>query len=85
MKTLNLPSQNITYATDHLFSQFVSVKTPSTLIITNGVGRIVDYPANSQLLEADHYFLGGHNHRLNDDEIAAITAAGFGDLIVDVS
>jgi len=54
MKTLDLPSQDITYATDYLFSRFVSVKTPSTLIITNGVGRIVDYPANSQLLEADH-------------------------------
>lgn len=84
MKTLNLPFQNITYARDNLFGRTVRIKTPSTLIITNGVGQIVDYPGNTRLLDADYYFLGGHNHTLSDDEIAAITAAGFGDLIVDV-
>lgn len=85
MKTLNLPSQKLTYALDPLFSRFVRIDTPSSLVITNGVGRIVNYPGNTELLDADYYFLGGHNHRLSDDEIAAITAAGFGDLIVDVS
>lgn len=85
MKTLNLPFQNITYAEDDLFGRFVRIKTPSSLVITNGVGRIVSYPQQSLLNDADFYFLGGHEHRLNDVEIAAITDAGFGDLIVDVS
>lgn len=85
MKILNLPSVDITYATDDLFGEFVRIPTPKSLIITNGVGRITDYPANSELLAADYYFLGGHYNVLNEDEIAAVTAAGFGDLIVDVS
>jgi hypothetical protein len=84
MKTLNLPSQDITYARDNLFGRTVRIPTPSTLIIKNGVGQILDYPGNTLLLDADFYFLGGHNHTLSDDENAAITAAGFGDLIVDV-
>jgi hypothetical protein len=46
------------------------------------VGEIGDFFAQEQIRLADHYFGGGRRHELTPDEEAAVTAAGYGDLIV---
>jgi hypothetical protein len=52
-------------------------------VITGGVGKFVSYPLHTELLAADYYFLGGHYNELDDDQVTAITNAGFGDYVKD--
>jgi len=84
MKILEPPERLEARATDSLFGRFVRMRVPSTLIINDGVGKFVSFPLHTELLTADHVFLGGHYNELNDEQVAAITAAGFGEYIKDV-
>jgi len=52
-------------------------------LITGGVGSLMTNPPQTAINHADFVYLGGHKHVLSDDEVALITAAGFGDLITD--
>ncbi len=83
MKVLKLPSEPIVYAEDRLFGRFFRTPTPSSLLITGGVGSLMTNPPQTAINHADSVYLGGHKHVLSDDEVALITAAGFGDLITD--
>lgn len=84
MKILNTPQISEKYATDRLFGDFVTTKTPQTLLIEGGVGSLVSFPSAERLRLADAYFLGGHRHELTDAQVTAITAAGFSEYIEDV-
>ena len=83
VKVLKLPSEPIVYAEDRLFGRFFRTPTPSSLLISGGVGSLMMNPPQSAINNADQVYLGGHKHVLTDDEVALITAAGFGDLITD--
>lgn len=84
MKILETPERVEARTTDSLFGRFVRMRVPLTLIIDGGVGKLVSFPLHTELLSADHVFLGGHYNVLDDEQVAAITAAGFGEYIKDV-
>lgn len=84
MKILETPERVEYPASDSLFGRAVQMRTPMTLIISSGVGKLVSFPLHTDLLAADYFFLGGHRNELNDEQVAAITSAGFGQYIKDV-
>ena len=52
-----------------------------SLIVTGGVVREVEVPSQTELAEADYYFLGGRNNPITPAQRAALIAAGFGSYI----
>ena len=84
MKVLEAPERVEYRASDSLFGRAVRMRVPQTLVITGGVGKFVSFPLHTDLLAADYYFLGGHYNELDDDQVTAITNAGFGDYVKDV-
>lgn len=84
MKILETPERVEAATSDSFFGRFVRMRTPLTLIIDGGFGKLVSYPIQTELLSADYVFLGGHYNVLDDEQVAAITAAGFGEYIKDV-
>ncbi len=82
MKLLELPTTLVTYATDRLFGRFVRVPTPFSLVImSDGSGNLTQNPRQSDLNEAEMFFLGGHYEELSDEQVTAITNAGYGEYI----
>ena len=85
MKKLDLPKTMVTYAADRLFGRFVRTPTPfSLLIMKDGTGRLEQTPTQTNLKEAEMYFLGGHENLLTDEQVQAIQNAGYGEYIEDV-
>ena len=52
-----------------------------SLVVTGGVVREVEVPSQTELAEADYYFLGGRNNPITPAQRAALVAAGFGSYI----
>jgi hypothetical protein len=80
-RLLVLPTVEYAY-TDNVLLERYPIDNGRSLLITSGVGEIGDFFAQEQIRLADHYFGGGRRHELTPDEEAAVTAAGYGDLIV---
>lgn len=80
-RLLVLPTVEYAY-TDNVLLERYPIDNGRSLLITSGVGEIGDFFAQEQIRDADHYFGGGRRHELTPDEEAAVTAAGYGDLIV---
>lgn len=57
-----------------------------TLLVKDGVVTQVTYPYNDDLLNGgyDYIYMGGHEYPLSDEEVAILTAAGYGAYIHDV-
>ena len=82
MKLLELPHTLVTYATDPLFGRMIRVKTPfSLLIMKDGSGIFTQNPKQTDLNKAEMFFLGGHYEELSDEQVTAITNAGYGEYI----
>lgn len=52
-----------------------------SLIVKNGVVTEVEVPSQTELAEADYYFLGGRNNPITPAQRATLVAAGFGSYI----
>ena len=52
-----------------------------SLIVKDGVVTEVEVPSQTELAEADYYFLGGRNNPITPAQRATLIAAGFGSYI----
>lgn len=77
---LALPHGKGVFTNHHFFKRF-PVDTGISLLIEGGVGRLVEYPSQTELDATDAYFLGGYRHQVTPAERALIISAGYGDLI----
>ena len=77
---LVLPVRKAAFTEDRLWRRF-PIDVGVTLIIKDGQARLMEYPSDIELKEADLYFLGGYRHQITPAERAAILAAGYGDLV----
>ena len=80
LNVLALPTTQYTYTEDRLLRRY-SITSGKSLLITGTVGVIEDFVAQSDTLDADYYFAGGHRYVLDTAEVAAVTNAGYSDLI----
>lgn len=80
-RLLVLPTAEYAYTT-HVLLERYPIDNGRSLLITSGVGEVGDFFAQEQIADADYYFGGGRRHELTPTEEAAVTAAGYGDLIV---
>lgn len=77
---LTLPQVEYAYTNNILLSRY-PIHVGQSLLISDGVGEIVEIPGVEQTNLADFYFAGGHQHQLNQNEYEAVVSAGFGDLV----
>ncbi len=77
---LELPQVEYSYTRNILLSRY-PIHVGQSLLITDGVGQIVEIPGVEETNLADFYFAGGHRYQLNQTEYEAVVAAGFGDLV----
>ena len=77
---LNIPTKQYAYSNNILFSRY-RVDVGVSLLITDGVGALVEIPDQVALNAADWYFQGGLHHQLNQGEYDAVSSAGFADLV----
>lgn len=77
---LVLPTQAYAISRNVLFSRY-PIPWGQSLLITAGVGEIVEVPDQGMIAGADFYFGGGRHHQLNAAEYTAVVNAGYGDLV----
>ena len=56
-----------------------------TIMKVNGVYSTYRYPSQTEVLEAEEVYMGGHEYFIDEATKDALTAAGFGDYITLVS
>lgn len=61
-----------------LFRHFQGPTRGRTIIKTGATYVVSDAPYLDDLLAADAVYYGGHVHPIDDDEVTALTAAGYG-------
>lgn len=77
---LVLPVRKTSFTDDRLWRRF-PVDVGVALLIKDGQGRLLEYPSDTELKDADLYYLGGYRHQITPAERAAIVAVGYGDLV----
>jgi len=64
--------------------QFYKLERGITVLKNNGVYTLERYPLSSQVTDADIAYIGGHVYTVDDDEAAALTAAGFEEYLTEL-
>lgn len=77
---LVMPTAKRSITDDWLLKRY-PIDAGLSLIVTGGVVREVEVPSQTELFEADYYFLGGRNNPITPDQRATLIAAGFGSYI----
>ena len=77
---LTLPTTETAYTDNILFKRY-PIHVGVSLLITAATGTLTQFPSQTEVDEADHYFGGGRRHVLSDDEYTAVVAAGYGDYV----
>lgn len=77
---LKVPTKQYAYSRNILFSRY-RIDVGVSLVITDGVGALVEIPDQVLLNAADWYFQGGLRHQLTQPEYDAVSSAGFADLV----
>ena len=67
--------------TDNVLLRRYPIDNGQALVITDGVGELLDFPAQQIIAQADYYFPGGRRVELDPTEEAAVVAAGYGEYI----
>jgi hypothetical protein len=80
-KYLVLPTIEVAY-TDNVLLERYPIDNGQSLLITSNVGTLTTFPAQEEIADADYYFRGGSTNILNDEELAAVEAAGYGEYVV---
>jgi hypothetical protein len=78
---LVLPTVEYAY-TDNVLLRRFPIDNGLSLLINGTSGTLADFFAQEQIADADYYFGGGRQHILDDNELAAVEAAGYGEYIV---
>lgn len=79
-RLLVLPTVEYAY-TDNVLLERYPIDNGQALLITAGVGELIDFPAQQLIADADYYFGGGRRVELTPEEEAAVVAAGYGEYI----
>ena len=58
-----------------------SIERGLTVLKKDGVYATVDFPYQGDCDDADICYLGGHTYEIDDDEVTALTDAGYEDCI----
>jgi hypothetical protein len=80
-KYLVLPTIEVAY-TDNVLLERYPIDNGQSLLITSNIGTLTTFPAQEEIADADYYFRGGATNILNDEELAAVEAAGYGEYVV---
>jgi len=80
LNVLVLPTAQYTYTEDRLLSRY-TITSGISLIINGTTGVLGDFVAQSDTLDSDYYFAGGHRYELTSTEVTAVTNAGYANLI----
>jgi hypothetical protein len=80
-KYLVLPTIEVAY-TDNVLLERYPIDNGQSLLITSNIGTLTTFPAQEEIADADYYFRGGSTNILNDEELAAVEAAGYGEYVV---
>lgn len=78
---LVLPTVEVAY-TDNILLKRYPIDNGQTLLITDNVGTLVTFAAQQDIANADYYFRGGSTNILDDDALASVQAAGYGEYVV---
>ena len=79
-RLLVLPTVEYAYTNNVLLERY-PIDNGQALLITNGVGELLDFPAQQLIADAEYYFGGGRRNELTPEEEAAVVAAGYGEYI----
>lgn len=79
-RLLVLPTVEYAYTNNILLKRY-PIDNGQALVITDGVGELLDFPAQQIIAQADYYFPGGRRVELDPTEEAAVVAAGYGEYI----
>ena len=79
-RLLVLPTVEYAY-TNHVLLERYPIDNGQALLITDGVGELLDFPAQQLIADAEYYFGGGRRTELTPEEEAAVVAAGYGEYI----
>lgn len=77
---LVLPTIRYSITNNILFSRY-PIDVGQSLLISAGVGSIVENADQDTIRLSDYYFGGGRHHQLNSAEFDAVSNAGYGDLV----
>jgi len=55
-----------------------------SVLKVDGTYTDVRYPSQTELEEADAYYLGGHEYEVSDAVAAELTAAGYGEYLTEI-
>jgi hypothetical protein len=78
---LVLPTIEVAY-TDNILLKRYPIDNGQTLLITDNVGTLVTFAAQQDIANADYYFRGGSTNILDDEALASVQAAGYGEYVV---
>lgn len=81
MPTLTTPSVRHGDPTARGLWRFYQLYEGVSLVKLDGVWHEMLYPAQDDLILAEVYFLGGHNHTISDEMADELREAGYGDYI----
>lgn len=79
-RLLVLPTVEYAY-TDNVLLRRYPIDNGQALVITDGIGELLDFPAQQIIAQADYYFPGGRRVELDPTQEAAVVAAGYGEYI----
>ena len=84
--TFTGPSENEHLDTgEFLTTRFSNGARGITVLVTDGVATEKRFVTQTQLREADYYFLGGHDHsNVSEAEGQALVDAGYEPIVVEV-
>ena len=77
---LHLPTSTATFTSHFLFGRF-PVTVGVSLLITDGVARLVASPSDIEVKAADEAYLGGYKYQVTPAQRDVIVGVGYGDLI----
>lgn len=69
---------------EHRLFQFFTLDRGITVVRDGSSFYEVRYPSEDELRGADEYWIGGCVHTVSDDTADLLTAAGYGDRLVEV-
>jgi hypothetical protein len=78
------PTVKETPAGGHTLFERMGINRGISVLRVNGVYSSYRYPSQTQTLEADEVYLGGHVYDIDDQTRTRLIAAGYGDYITTV-
>lgn len=78
MPTLTPPTADQPIESEHPLWGRYKLTRGLSLLVSGSTVIEVQYPAQEDLGDYDHVYIGGYSYTITDDEAAVLTAAGYG-------